>query len=65
MLKPRLTCPYCGGDNLETARWYKKGTWFVRRKDCAGTGPSLAKTEEDAVKLFDTRRERRQGRLEL
>ena len=65
MIKPRLASPYCGGDNLETARWYRQGTWFVRCKDCLQAGPSTAKTEIEAVKLFDTRRERKQGRLEL
>lgn len=65
MIKPKLSCPYCGSDRLETARWYKQGTWFVRCKNCASAGPSLAKTEEEAVRLFDTRREPMQGRLEV
>ena len=65
MIRPRLACPYCGGRRLETARWHRRGTWFVRCKDCARAGPSKARTEEEAVRLFDTRREPRQGRLEI
>ncbi len=65
MIKPNLCCPYCGSNQLGTAKWHKRGTWFVRCKVCAATGPSLAKTEEEAIKLFDTRREPVQGRLDL
>lgn len=65
MIQPKLACPYCGSRRLETARWYKAGTWFVRCKECAQAGPSKAKTEEEAVRLFDTRREPMQGRLEI
>lgn len=64
-MRPSKSCPYCGSDRLQTAMWHKRGTWFVRCIDCAATGPSLAKSEEEAVRLFDTRRESMQGRLEL
>lgn len=64
-MTPILACPYCGGRNLETAMWRSVGTWFVRCRDCRATGPSLAKSKEEAVRLFDTRREPAQGRLEL
>ena len=46
-------CPYCGHEELETAVWHKEGTWFVRCKHCRATGPSLAKTEEEAIRLFN------------
>jgi ribosomal protein L37AE/L43A len=65
VIEPELACPFCGSRRLETARWYKRGTWFVRCEDCAATGPSLAKSEEEAVRLFDIRRDAMQGRLEL
>ena len=65
MIEPKMACPYCGSRNLETARWYRAGTWFVRCKDCAQAGPSKGKTEAEAVRLFDTRRDPMQGRLEL
>lgn len=63
MIQPQLARPYCGSRNLETARWYKAGTWFVRRKERRQAGPSIAKTEAEAVRLFDTRSEPRQERL--
>ena len=63
--RPTLACPYCGSDRLEVARWYVQGTWFVRCRDCRSAGPSLAKSEDEAVRLFDTRVEPRQGRLDL
>lgn len=56
-------CPYCGGDNLEPAQWRKRSTWFVRCKDCAATGPSLGRSKAEAIRLFNTRKERKQGRL--
>lgn len=59
-------CIYCGEEALETACWRKAGTYFVRCRNCRATGPSIAKTEEEAVRLFNTRHDSpRQGRLEV
>lgn len=48
-------CEYCGKEQLETAYWYRTGTYFVRCKNCRATGPSLAHSEEEAIKLYRTR----------
>lgn len=57
-------CIYCGEEKLETAYWRKSYTWFVRCKVCRATGPSLAKTEQEAVRLFNIRHDGpKQGRL--
>ena len=57
-------CQYCGNEQLETAMWRKARTYFVRCKVCRATGPSLAKTEEEAIRLFNTRYDApKQGRL--
>lgn len=59
-------CIYCGEEQLETAYWGMGKAYFVRCKNCRATGPSIAKTEEEAVKLFNTRYDApKQGRLSL
>lgn len=59
-------CIYCGHEELETSLWHKEGTWFVRCRHCRATGPSLAKTEREAIELFNTRHDAPlQGRLRI
>lgn len=59
-------CPYCGHEELETSFWHKEGTWFVRCRHCRATGPSLAKSEQEAIRLFMTRADGPvQGRLSI
>ena len=59
-------CIYCGKEKLETAYWYREQTYFVRCRNCKATGPSIAHSEEEAIRLFNTRCERlEQGRLAL
>lgn len=52
---PSKNCPYCGGFNLTVKPWRSRGTWFVACSDCKATGPSMARSPEDAVELFDRR----------
>lgn len=52
--KPRRNCPYCGSFNLKVKPWRSRGTWFVAC-ECTATGPSMARTPEEAVELFDRR----------
>ena len=59
-------CIYCGEEQLETAYWSKGGAYFVRCKNCKATGPSIATTEQEAIRLFNTRYDApKQRRLEL
>ena len=59
-------CIYCGEERLETAYWWKGNTYFVRCKNCKATGPSIAMTEEEAIRLFNIRYDApKQRRLEL
>lgn len=59
-------CIYCGEEQLETAQWRSQGTWFVRCRKCKACGPSIATTEEEAIRLFNTRYDTpKQGRLGL
>ena len=54
---PNKNCPYCGGTELTVKKWSREGTYFVACRRCAATGPSLAKSPEEAVRLFDERAE--------
>ena len=56
-MKPSKNCPYCGGFRLVIKEWRSRGTWFVACQDCNATGPSLAKSPEEACELFDRRAE--------
>lgn len=59
-------CPYCGEERLETAYWHLGNAYFVRCKNCRATGPSIANTEKEAIRLFNTRCDGpKQPRLEL
>lgn len=59
-------CIYCGEEKLETAYWHKGNAYFVRCRNCRATGPSIANTEQEAIRLFNTRCDGpRQRRLEL
>ena len=55
--KPSKNCPYCGSTKLRVKRWNREGTYFVACDECKATGPSLARTPEEAVRLFDHRAE--------
>lgn len=55
MIELRHFCPYCGSTRLKAKPWRKEQTWFVSCLDCAATGPSLAKSEAEAWKLFEHR----------
>lgn len=57
VIRPRKNCPYCGSFKLSVKRWGREGTYFVACNDCKATGPSLARTPEEAVELFDKRAE--------
>ena len=48
-------CIYCGEEQLETAYWGMGKAYFVRCRHCKATGPSIASTEEEAIRLFNTR----------
>lgn len=52
--KPRKNCPYCGSFNLRVKQWRSRGTWFVAC-ECTATGPSMAKSPQEACELFDKR----------
>lgn len=59
-------CIYCGEEQLETSYWWKGNAYFVRCKNCRATGPSIANTEEEAIRLFNIRYDApKQRRLEL
>lgn len=59
-------CIYCGEEKLETAYWFQGNAYFVRCKKCRATGPSIANTEEEAIRLFNIRYDApKQRRLEL
>lgn len=59
-------CTYCGHEELETAYWHREGTYFVRCRHCKATGPSVARSEQEAIRLFNTRHDGPiQGRLEV
>lgn len=53
--RPRRNCPYCGGFNLRPKQWRSRGTWFVACDDCKATGPSMARSPQEACDLFDRR----------
>lgn len=57
-------CVYCGEEKLETAYWFQGKAYFVRCTNCRATGPSIARSEQEAIELFNTRHDApRQGRL--
>lgn len=59
-------CIYCGERQLETSYWRAGNAYFVRCRNCRATGPSIADTEEEAIRLFNVRHDApKQGRLEL
>lgn len=59
-------CIYCGEEQLETSYWFKGNAYFVRCRNCKATGPSIAHSEEEAIRLFRTRVDGpQQGRLPL
>lgn len=63
--RPSKSCPYCGSTNLTVKPWRSRGTWFVAC-ECTATGPSLARTPQEACDLFDKRvHVTEQGRLEV
>lgn len=52
---PNKACPYCGSRNLRVKQWHKMGTWFVACQSCNATGPSKARSPEEACRMFDRR----------
>ena len=48
-------CPFCGSDIIET--WYKRENrrWHVFCGECLADGPADGKSEQDAIKSWNTR----------
>jgi Lar family restriction alleviation protein len=51
-LKP---CPFCGSKNIVVAHTKKLFVYRSICKDCGADNCKLAETEEDAIKLWNTR----------